>query len=122
MMKKVTTKESAVAPGHQEKCCPACDKNFTRLSDLKHHLRSARAHWDSSEACKHCGTILTRGDGLKRHLETCPALRAARNGKVYDKAAKRRGRPTLLGRVEVPKGGSAAGQARGSKTTGASLR
>ena len=108
--------------GLKKKYCSTCNKKFTRLSDLKRHLRSARVHGNSSEACKYCGAILTCRDGLKRHLKTCPALRATRNGKTYDKAAKRRGRPTLLGRIEVLEGGSATGQASGSKTTEINLR
>ena len=105
--------ESAVTQG-QGKYCHTCRKKFTRPSDLKRHLKSARAHGGGSQVCKHCRAILARADGLGRHLRICPAIKAARDGKAYDENAKRRGRPTLLGKVDIPDGRSMAGQASGS--------
>jgi len=112
--------ESAVTQG-QGKYCHACDKRFSRPSDLKRHLDFSQAHGGGSQGrvCAHCGVIMARGDGLERHLKICPAIRAARNGKAFDRTAKRRGRPTLRGMVDIQDGRSTAGQvsASGSRTT-----
>jgi len=105
--------ESAATQG-QGKYCHTCQKRFTRPSDLKRHLKSAQAHGGGSQVCKHCRAILARADGLGRHLQICPAIKAARDGKAYDENAKRRGRPTLLGKVDIPDRRSMAGQASGS--------
>ena len=107
--------ESAATQG-QGKYCQACDKQFTRPSDLKRHLDFSQAHGGSSQACAHCGLILARGDGLVRHLQICPAIKAAHNGKAYDRTAKRRGRPSLRGNVDIPDTRSTAGQASGGRS------
>jgi len=108
---------AAVTQRVQGKYCQPCNKHFTRLSDLKRHLKSSQAHGVSSPVCGHCGAILARGDGLERHLKICPAIKAKRNGNTYSQTAKRRGRPTLRGSVDIQGGGSTAGQASGSSRT-----
>jgi len=87
--------------------CASCSMVFTRKQDLVRHERSALVHGGSGYKCSHCARVLTVMHSLKRHEKVCPALKAARAGKVFDPNARTRGRPAGTRR----KGGSSTGAA-----------
>lgn len=49
--------------------CDACDKTFTRPSDMDRHKKSS--HSNEKCPCEHCGRFLSRADGLLSHQRTC---------------------------------------------------